>query len=52
MDDYDGADRRREAEGWRLDKRVPIATLVAILTLAVGGILIKEFEGAAKKGRK
>ena len=39
VDDYDGADRRREAEGWHLDKRIPIATLVAILTLAVGGIL-------------
>ena len=39
MDDYDGADRRREAEGWHLDKRIPIATLVAILTLAVGGIM-------------
>ena len=36
MDDYEGADRRREAEGWHLDKRVPIATLVAILTLALG----------------
>lgn len=39
MDDYEGADRRREPEGWHLDKRIPIATLVAILTLAVGGIL-------------
>ena len=39
MDDYEGADRRREAEGWYLDKRIPIATLVAILTLALGGIL-------------
>ena len=39
VDDYDGADRRREAEGWHLDKRIPIATLVAILTLAVGGIM-------------
>ena len=38
-DEYDGAGRRREAEGWHLDKRVPIATLVAILTLAVGGLL-------------
>ena len=38
-DDYDGADRRREAEGWHLDKRIPTATLVAILTLALGGIL-------------
>ena len=28
MDDYEGADRRREAEGWHLDKRIPIATLV------------------------
>ena len=39
MDDYEGADRRREVEGWHLDKRVPIATLLAILTLALGGIL-------------
>ena len=39
MDDYDGEDRRREADGWHLDKRVPIATLLAILTLAVGGIM-------------
>ena len=39
VDDYDGVDRRREAQGWHLDKRVPIATLLAILTLAVGGIL-------------
>ena len=39
MGDYDGADRRREPGGWHLDKRIPIATLVAILTLAVGGIL-------------
>lgn len=39
MDDYDGEDRRREAQGWHLDKRIPIATLVAILTLAVGGIM-------------
>ena len=38
-DEYDGADRRREPEGWHLDKRIPIATLVAILTLALGGIL-------------
>ena len=38
-DEYDGADRRREPEGWHLDKRIPIATLVAILTLAVGGIM-------------
>ena len=38
-DEYDGAYRRREPEGWHLDKRIPIATLVAILTLAVGGIL-------------
>ena len=40
MDDYDdNIERRREPEGWHLDKRIPIATLVAILTLAVGGIL-------------
>ena len=40
MDDYgDSIERRREAEGWHLDKRIPIATLVAILTLAVGGIM-------------
>ena len=38
-DEYDGADRRREAAGWHLDKRIPIATLVAILALALGGIL-------------
>lgn len=38
-DEYDDADRRREAQGWHLDKRIPIATLVAILTLAVGGIM-------------
>ena len=34
-DEYDGADRRREPEGWHLDKRIPIATLVAQLA-AVG----------------
>ena len=40
MDDYgDNIERRREPEGWHLDKRIPIATLVAILTLALGGIL-------------
>ena len=40
VDDYgDDINRRREPEGWHLDKRIPIATLVAILTLAVGGIL-------------
>lgn len=40
MDDYgDSIERRREPEGWHLDKRIPIATIVAILTLAVGGIM-------------
>lgn len=40
VDDYGGSiERRRGPEGWHLDKRIPIATLVAILTLALGGIL-------------
>ncbi len=38
-DDDDNFRDRRQPEGWHLDKRIPIATLVAILTLAVGGIL-------------
>ena len=40
MDDYgDSIERRREPEGWHLDKRIPIATIMAILALAVGGIM-------------
>ena len=40
MEDCDDSFRdRHQPEGWHLDKRIPIATLVAILTLAVGGIL-------------
>lgn len=40
MEDCDNSFRdRHQPEGWHLDKRIPIATLVAILTLAVGGIL-------------
>ena len=50
VDDYDGADRRREAEGWHLDKRIPIATLVAILTLAVGGIIVTTSSGKRLNG--
>ena len=38
-DDDDNFRDRRQPEGWHLDKRIPIATLVAILTLALGGIL-------------
>jgi len=38
-DDDDNFRDRRQPEGWHLDKRIPIATLVAILTLAVGGIM-------------
>ena len=38
-DDDDNIQDRRQPEGWHLDKRIPIATLVAILTLALGGIL-------------
>lgn len=36
---YEGPDRRQSDEGWHLDKRIPIATLVTLLVLAAGGIM-------------
>jgi Tfp pilus assembly protein PilO len=37
---YSGPERRYPMnEGWHLDKRVPIATLVTLVVLAAGGVL-------------
>ena len=38
-DDDDNFRDKRQPEGWHLDKWIPIATLVAILILTLGGIL-------------
>jgi flagellar capping protein FliD len=35
---YEGPERR-EPEGWHFDKRIPIATLVTMLTLAISGFV-------------
>jgi hypothetical protein len=35
---YEGPERR-EPEGWHFDKRIPIATLVTMLTLALSGFV-------------